>query len=129
METTKKFIVIDEDNINNRICRMAIERVAPQSEIQTFYNAEEGFAYILKQDPDAGKPTFLFLDINMPVWSDWDFLDHFEMLDIKLKKQFLIYMLSSSVDPNDRKRASENKNVTGFIEKPLSKETLIKILG
>ena len=41
-----------------------------------------------------------------------------------IKQQLRIYMLSSSVDPRDKKRAIENNNVKGFLEKPLQDENL-----
>ncbi|MDQ3191020.1 MAG: response regulator [Bacteroidota bacterium] len=129
METNISFIVVDDDPINNMVCRMVIERLAPKADIQTFTIPEEGFAYISKQYLTTDNPTALFLDINMPSWSGWDFLDHFENLDYNIKKQFQIHLLSSSIDPNDKKRAAENKNVKSFIEKPLNKAILQKMFG
>jgi len=64
----------------------------------------------------------------MPIWSGWDFLDNFEKLDDKIKKQIRIYMLSSSVDPGDEQRAGKNKNVADYIEKPLTQEIIHSIL-
>lgn len=37
-------------------------------------------------------------------------------------------MLSSSVDPSDKQRAIENRNVTGYLEKPLTTEKIAVIL-
>ena len=129
MENKINFIVIDDDPINNTLCRLIIKKVAPQADIQTFNIPEEGFAYISEHYLTNDNPTVLFLDINMPTWSGWDFLEHYEKLDNQIKKQIQIHMLSSSVDPNDKKRAADNKNVEGFIEKPLTKEALLKIFG
>lgn len=124
MEKKINFIVIDDDPINNTICRITIQRTMPESDILTFLIPEEGFAYISTQYLTTDNPTVLFLDINMPTWSGWDFLDHFEKLDEKIKEQIQIYMLSSSVDANDIKRAADNKNVQDFIEKPLTIQIL-----
>ena len=123
------FIVIDDNSINNTICRITIQRTIPESDIQTFLIPEEGFAYISTQYLTIDNPTILFLDINMPRWSGWDFLDHFEKLDKKIKEQIEIHMLTSSINANDKKRAADHKNVDGFIEKPLTKEILQKMLG
>lgn len=66
--------------------------------------------------------------INMPTMSGWEFLDKFESLDKKIKNQFRIYIMSSSIDPSDRQKAGKNKNVEDYIEKPLSEEIVISIL-
>jgi response regulator RpfG family c-di-GMP phosphodiesterase len=129
MKKIINFIVIDDDSINNTICRINIQRTIPESDIQTFLIPEEGFAYISTQYLTTDNPTILFLDINMPRWSGWDFLDHFEKLDKKIKEQIEIHMLTSSIDANDKKRVTDHKNVDGFIEKPLTKEILQKMFG
>lgn len=129
MDTKINCIVVDDDPINNTICQMIISRAAPQADIQTFTIPEEGFAYISKQYLTTDNPTVLFLDINMPSWSGWDFLDQFEKLDNKIKRKIQIYILSSSVDLNDKKRVEDNKNVVGFIAKPLTKAIFKKIFG
>ncbi|MES2567098.1 MAG: response regulator [Bacteroidota bacterium] len=127
MEIKTNFIVVDDDDINNIICYSAIESIAPNADIQTFNIPEEGFAYVSKQYPTSDKITVLFLDINMPSLSGWGFLDQFEKLEENIKKQFQVHMLSSSLDPNDKRRALANKNVIGFIEKPLTKAILQKM--
>jgi len=54
--------------------------------------------------------------------------DHFEKLGEKIKKHFKIYMLSSSIDNNDKLRAVENKNVVDYIEKPLTEQKVFSLL-
>ena len=129
MEAKTKFIIIDDDHVNNTICQMTIQIGLPNSDIKTFLIAEEGLAYISTKYLTTDNPTILLLDINMPSLSGWDFLDLYENLDTKIKEQIQIHMLSSSVDPNDKKRAEKNKNVKGFIEKPITIDMLQKIFG
>jgi CheY-like chemotaxis protein len=63
----------------------------------------------------------------MPVMNGWDFLDEFE----KIKNSFTmlpkIYILSSTVDPEDYKKATSYSTVTNLISKPLSKEVFDEI--
>jgi response regulator RpfG family c-di-GMP phosphodiesterase len=127
MNIQTNFIVVDDDEINNIICKSVIEIVAPNADIKTFSIAKEGFAYISNHSSESDIMTILFLDINMPFWSGWDFLDQFEKLEEKIKNKYLIYMLSSSLDPNDKRRALEKKYVSGFIEKPLTIAVLQKM--
>src|SRR5665647_576992 len=112
MKTPIRFIVIDDDLVNNLVCRIVIKSAGSQLEIQTFINPETGFGYIEKEyaDNENEMPTVLFLDINMPTWSGWEFLENFEKLGEKIKKQIKIYMLSSSIDTKDMERARSNPN-------------------
>ena len=128
--TLTRFIVIDDDLINNMICRQTIKNTKPDLEVQVFNVPENGFVYIEKEysNNDNEMFTILFLDINMPTWSGWDFLDNFDNLNDQIKKQFVIFMLSSSVDQKDIERAKNNKNVNDYIVKPLKKASVQEIL-
>ena len=123
-----RFIIIDNDPVNNLLCTLTIRDVQDAAEIQTFNFPVKGFKYLVKEYANTTNPTVLLLDINMPTWSGWDFLDNFEKLDDKIKKQIKIYILSSSIDANDKQRASENKNVVDYIEKPLSEKRVYAML-
>lgn len=123
-----RFIIIDNDPVNNLLCTLTIRDVQDTAEIQAFNLPVNGFKYLAKEYADTTIPTVLLLDINMPAWSGWDFLDNFEKLDDKIKKQIKIYILSSSIDVNDKHRARENKNVVDYVEKPLSEKTVLSML-
>jgi len=129
-EGTPRFIAIDDDPVNNLICKLTIELVAGQPEILTFTNPAQGFDYIMSQygaNQDQTQ-TVLLLDINMPVMSGWEFLERFDNLAQDVKNLFKIYILSSSVDERDKQRSYANKNVSAFMVKPLVKDNVVTIL-
>jgi len=129
-EGTPRFIAIDDDPVNNLICKLTIEMVAGQPEILTFTNAALGFEYIQNQyaaNRDKTQ-TILLLDINMPIMSGWEFLERFDNLAEDVKNLFKIYILSSSVDERDKQRSYANKNVSAFMVKPLVKDNVLDIL-
>ncbi|MEP6594469.1 MAG: response regulator [Ginsengibacter sp.] len=128
MKTSICFIVIDNDPVNNMLCTLMIKNVAGDAEIQTFNFPVKGFEYITTEYLNNKNPTVLLLDINMPTWSGWDFLDNFEKLDEKIKRQIKVYMLSSSIDQSDKHRAEADKNVVDYIEKPLSEKNVLSML-
>ncbi len=116
-----QFIVIDDDYINNTICCMFIKEGIPGAVAKTFTNPEAGLRHIKETYTNniTGK-VILLLDINMPTQSGWEVLDYFEGFPDSIKDSFMIYMLSSSIDSNDKQKASEHPLVSGYIQKPLS---------
>ncbi len=119
------FIVVDDESLNNLICKKLTRIVFPTAEIKTFTDPEASLSYLKSEYSKPVIPkTILFLDINMPSMSGWDFMDEFERFDQSIKEHIDIYILSSSVDPSDKERAQMNPYILDFIEKPLTKEWL-----
>ena len=123
-----RFIIVDNDPVNNLLCSLAIKDAAVNADILAFTSSFKAFEYISAYNESTNSMNILLLDINMPIWSGWDFADHFEKLDEKIKKRFKIYMLSSSIDNDDKLRAAENKNVVDYIEKPLTEAKVFSLL-
>ena len=126
MNVSTRFIVIDDDEFNNKICTVTLEKIDKEANIKTFLSPVEGFAHVVTEysRTDHNDSAVLFLDINMPVMNGWEFLERFEELDPSIKKRLKIYILSSSVDKRDIERAKANKNVVHYLIKPLTKETI-----
>jgi CheY-like chemotaxis protein len=72
-------------------------------------------------------PDVIFLDLNMPSFSGWDFLNRFSYLYKRIRKSIDVYIVSSSIDPDDKLRAKKCPFVKGFICKPVQIETLINL--
>lgn len=121
----QRFIIVDDDPINNIFCQTIIEMVFPEAEIQTYTDPETALAFIKSTYTSINAPeTVLLLDINMPALTGWEFLDTFEQFDSVARDKIKVYMLSSSIDTRDKERASGNKNVLGYLEKPLTVENV-----
>jgi len=125
MSNFNDFIIIDDDEINNSVCRKIIEKTYPGANIADFTDPKEGFGYIIdKYSKQDSSIAILLLDISMPVMNAWEFLELFEIQDDKLKKRVKIHILSSSVNKSDMSRAQSNKNVEYYLIKPLTKESI-----
>lgn len=129
--TVKRFIIIDDDSINNKLCKYLIVKASnPDSEILEFLNAENAFKYISQNyTPEKSCHTVVLLDINMPEMNGWEFLAMYENLPANIHNQIDVYMLSSSVDSRDRDRAEKNAYIRDFLFKPLRLETILSILS
>ncbi len=129
MKKFSHFIIIDDDYVNNMLCGVIIRKVMENSDIKTFTIPEEGFDYLANKCYVKEETAAVLLDINMPGWTGWVFLEHFEKLSEQIKSNIKIYMLSSSVNPEDTERARICKNVVDFLIKPLTKEKVLSILS
>ena len=72
-------------------------------------------------------PDVIFLDLNMPEFSGWDFMNTFEKLYPSLSKRIDIYISSSSINEEDKQRSRKYPFVKDYLCKPLLKQTLVDL--
>ncbi|MEP6683208.1 MAG: response regulator [Parafilimonas sp.] len=126
-----RFMVIDDDAINNMICKLLIQRCFNEVNIKLFTEPEDALTAINFEYTKKGKmlSTVLFLDINMPVMTGWEFLEVFKNFNSSIQQQFTIFVLSSSIDYKDEEKAKSNPLVAGFICKPLTAEKIMEMVS
>ncbi len=132
MTNLASFIVIDDDPLNNTICRLTIKKALGVTDVKTFTDPLEGLAYVTNEYPETisnNRPTFLFLDINMPIMNGWEFLEQYDILSDSIKNSIKLYILSSSVDDRDIEKANADRNIVTYLAKPITKEIIIDLVN
>ena len=126
-----RFIIIDDDPVNNFICVKTIQRVIPDPSIIAFTEAVHALEYLQSSafNISGVDNVIILLDINMPLMSGWDFLSAYESLPGNIKRPLSIYMLSSSVNPEDMARAEASEYVMDYIMKPLPVDVINSIVN
>lgn len=121
----QRYMVVDDDPSNNMICEFTIKRMDKEADIKMFSIPEDALASIKEEYSTTTEtlPTVLFLDVNMPTLTGWEFLDIFMQFDESVKDQFTIYMLSSSIEDY-----TEEAKIYTFIQEFLSKPLKINHL-
>ena len=128
MQNIPEFILFDDDPVNNTLCHLTIKNIIKEAKIKTFTVPEKGLQYISKEYSNKPrKDAILFLDINMRGMNCWEFLELFEKYRGKIKGEIRIYILTASFSPADKERAAKNKNISEYIEKPLTAEKVRSI--
>lgn len=119
--------IIDDDPIFIYTAKRMMDLVNFCNNYLVFKNGSEAINFlrpIIEQNEKA--PEIIFLDLNMPVMDGWQFLDEF--ITIPTKKEIVIYIVSSSIDPQDYEKAKKYKNVSNYIVKPIEINHLEEIL-
>ena len=129
MKLPDRFMVIDDDPVTTLICGRALNKFSLITPVKVFLDAEKALQEIEEEYGVDGTniETLLFLDINMPSITGWEFLDEFKDFNINIQNQFTIIILSSSIDEHDREKAESNSFVCRFISKPLNQEKLTRL--
>ncbi|SHN26737.1 Response regulator receiver domain-containing protein [Cyclobacterium lianum] len=116
-----KIVLIDDDPISIFVTEKLIQRnITEPCKVFTFDNAMDALKDIYQINPH-----YLFLDLNMPEMSGWDFLEIFD----PVKQDPEIYILSSSVDERDINKANQYEKVKKYLSKPLIKQYIHLIFG
>lgn len=121
-------MVIDDDSTSNMICKYMIQKHVKSAVISYFEQPEKALEEIQthynKEDEDL--KTILFLDINMPTMTGWEFLDKFKTFDPVIQNHFVIYILTSAIQDFE-KEIEEYPFVAGFLAKPIKSTTIKEI--
>jgi CheY-like chemotaxis protein len=127
-------LLIDDDEPTNFLSQMIIEQVDCAEEIQIAYSGKQAIDYLTSPGTSASghntypRPDLIFLDINMPAMNGWEFLQQYNGLKKEHQGNIVIIMLTTSLNPDDRLRSNDFPHVSGFENKPLTREKLEALL-
>lgn len=124
-----KVCIIDDDKLYVSLVKMLIARNQFAEEILVFQNGHEALRYFKKNiDNDQEKlPDIILLDLNMPIMNGWEFLEKIQpYVDQLLERNVKLNIVSSTINPEEVNRAQNYNIVCNFINKPISKEDIIK---
>lgn len=124
-------LLIDDDEATNFYHTVILEEESTDLYIHAVSSAKEGLDFLLSQGEYAElpKPGIIFLDLNMPGMSGWDFVNKYNQLSKEIHDQSVVVLLSTSLNPDDRERAAQIPIVAEFVNKPLTPETFWRVVN
>ena len=122
-------LVIDDDEPTNFLSQVIIESSGCTRHVKAVQSGQEALDYLTAKGKDlCPRPDLIFLDINMPAMNGWEFMEKYRSLSKEDQGKIMVVMLTTSLFPEDRLKAQDLPEVSGFENKPLTSEKLERIL-
>lgn len=132
METLKSYkvpyklvLIVDDSSIDNFVNQKMIKLNKFSENVMAFTRANKALEYLIELDKNKTHadeiPSFIFLDLNMPIMDGHEFIKQFKTLSEQIKEKCKIIILTSSVNPIDPIISNDHKHVLTFLSKPLLK--------
>jgi CheY-like chemotaxis protein len=117
--------LIDDDPICMFLTRKMISSASFHSDVTEFHDGQAAIRHLgAIAEKTHLLPDIIFLDLHMPILDGWGFLDEFSLLYPSLKKKITLFIVSSSISPNDIARSKCYLQVEDYLVKPLDPEQL-----
>ena len=125
----KSVVLIDDDFAINYFHKRLFLKLELGVNVFTFSNSNAALDGIIKLEDTHSESdlVYVFLDINMPEVDGWAFLEKFKKINELIKFEVKIFILSSSINPEDVVKAKNNNFVTNYFAKPLMMDGILAI--
>ena len=127
MKNKKLLYIVDDDDIYTYTVSKMMEKCIADTntEIEIYDEGESALEALLSTIQSGITPSIILLDLDMPIMDGWEFLDATEKLDSE--EMPIIFISSSTINPDEISRAEDHPLVGGFISKPISKERIQEV--
>ena len=119
MASSKTVYVIDDERMDRKYAKRIIDKSQLFGGVELFEGPEAALAHIQDGGP---KPDLIFLDINMPPITGFEFLEMYGREIQQLDPVPAVVIVSTTVNPADLERAENFPLIRDFLCKPLTLE-------
>ncbi|GHC58990.1 response regulator [Ulvibacter litoralis] len=120
--------IVEDDPMHLFITKKYMELSGFVEKILVCKNGKEAYDTLKAMFLNSEKlPQIIFLDLNMPIWDGWQFLDEFTKIPIE--KNVIIYILTSSNSEEDINRAEQYSLMSNYLIKPINQSQLKSVLA
>jgi len=126
----KKILFVDDSPLDHFILKRILNKYKLDYEVNCTADGEEVLEFL--KENRLNKPVLpdvILLDLYMPQFDGWLFLEKMQQVYPHLSKPLKLYVLSSSINPRDIQWVTKFEFVQSFIFKPITKEVLERLVG
>ncbi len=113
------FHIVDDNDIDIAVNSKLLSIAKISEHISVYKCANQFLNYLRSTDFDSTTKHVVLLDIMMPEISGFDCLDRIKDFPAEITSKLFVFMLSSSIDRNDIRKAESYHLVQKILEKPL----------
>lgn len=124
-----KLTYIDDRQLDHFILKKFLSRYGSSYDVKCTSSAVDVLSLLIhyKYEKDM-LPDIILVDVYMPAFDGWDFLEQLQLLYPTLNKRIEVYILSAFKYPEDVQRATKYPFVKAYILKPITKEVLLRLI-
>jgi CheY-like chemotaxis protein len=122
-----KLVVIDDNPTDHYIMQRLLHNNGNCEQATYTFDGRLVLDYLEENKETGTMPDVIFLDLDMPQLTGWEFLDELETFNAGAKKRVQVHIMSSSIRSSDVFHSKKYACVNSFMTKPLSKEVINKI--
>ena len=123
----ERVVLIDDDKFDNKYHARMIRRTGLVRDIQAFQMASDALSWF--RETGVGAADIVFLDINMPGMDGFELLERAQAEFGPRFSDMVVMMLTTSLDPRDKRRAADFPVIRHFIPKSLTQETFVGLVA
>ncbi|MDX5417670.1 MAG: response regulator [Hymenobacteraceae bacterium] len=131
MHKLNHILIVDNDEINNVFTQIILEDADICHRFTVCQSVPEAFDFLhnATQQQDISFPDLILIDLSMPEYNGFDFLESYHNIGYDAAHQSTIFILSSAGNRSVKERALRYAIVNGFLQKPLSLVMLQDLLS
>ncbi len=130
MNKIKHLTIIDDNDLFVFLTKKIIALSGVVDAVSVFDNGLDALNFFKENHlNDELIPEVVFLDLSMPIMDGWQFLERYKLINPDALSNVKIYIITSSISPDDIARAKAIDVVTDFLIKPINKEKITEIVN
>ena len=123
-----KLVVIDDNPTDHYIMQRLLHNNYNCEQATYTYDGRLVLDFLNEnKETTTSLPDVIFLDLDMPELTGWEFLEELETFNANAKKNVQVHIMSSSIRSADIFHSKKYACVNSFLTKPLSKDLVNKV--
>ena len=122
-----KLVIIDDNPTDHYIMQRLLQNNFNVKQTTYTFDGRLVLDYLEEHKETGALPDVIFLDLDMPNLTGWEFLDKLEAFNAEAKKNVQVHIMSSSIRSADVFHSKKYACVNSFMTKPLSREVISKV--